>query len=41
MDLISGYVGVPKSEIDFICAGINHMAWFLKLEHNGATCILS
>jgi len=35
MDLISGYVGVPKNEIDFLCAGINHMAWFLKLEHKG------
>ncbi len=35
MDLIAGYVGVPKSEITFTCAGINHMAWFLKLEHSG------
>jgi len=35
MDLISGYVGIPKDEIDFLCAGINHMGWFLKLEHNG------
>lgn len=35
MDLISGYVGLPKAEIDFLCAGINHMAWFLKLEHQG------
>ena len=35
MDLISGYVGVPKAEIDYLCAGINHMAWFLKLEHQG------
>jgi len=35
LDLISGYVGVPKAEIDFLCAGINHMAWFLKLEHEG------
>ena len=35
LDLISGYVGVPKAEIDFLCAGINHMAWFLKLEHKG------
>lgn len=35
LDLISGYVGVPKEEIDFLCAGINHMAWFLKLEHHG------
>ncbi len=35
MDLISGYIGVPKAEIDFVAAGINHMAWFLKLEHQG------
>jgi alpha-galactosidase len=35
LDLISGYLGVPKAEIDFLCAGINHMAWFLKLEHQG------
>ena len=35
LDLIAGYVEVPKAEIDFLCAGINHMAWFLKLEHRG------
>lgn len=35
LDLISRYVNVPKDQIDFLCAGINHMAWFLKLEHNG------
>ena len=35
MDLISGYTGVPKDEIDFINAGINHMDWFLTLEHKG------
>ena len=35
MDLISGYVDVDKDKIDFTAAGINHMAWFLKLEHNG------
>ena len=35
LDLISGYTGAPKNEIDFLCAGINHMAWFLKLEHQG------
>ena len=35
LDLISRYVDVPKDQIDFLCAGINHMAWFLKLEHNG------
>jgi len=31
LDLISGYVDVPKEQIDFLCAGINHMAWFLSL----------
>jgi len=31
LDLISRYVGVPKEQIDFLCAGINHMAWFLSL----------
>jgi len=35
LDLISGYTGVPKHEISYLSAGINHMAWFLKLEHNG------
>lgn len=35
MDLISAYTGVPKDEIDYLNAGINHMDWFLKLEHNG------
>ena len=33
LDLIAGYAEVPKEEIDFVCAGINHMGWFLKLEH--------
>jgi len=35
MDLIASYVDVPKHEIDYVAAGINHMAWFLKLEHKG------
>jgi alpha-galactosidase len=35
LDLIARYVGVKKEEIDFLCAGINHMAWFLKLEKDG------
>jgi len=35
LDLISRYVGVNKEDIDFLAAGINHMAWFLKLEKNG------
>ena len=35
MDLIASYTGVPKEQIDFEAAGINHMAWFTKLEKNG------
>jgi alpha-galactosidase len=35
MDLIASYVGLPKGEIDFVAAGINHMAWFLRLEKAG------
>ncbi len=31
LDLISRYVDVPKNEIDYFCAGINRMAWFLSL----------
>jgi len=31
LDLISRYVDVPKSEVDYVCAGINHMAWFLSI----------
>ncbi len=35
LDLIAGYLGVPKNEIDASVAGINHMGWFLSLEHKG------
>jgi alpha-galactosidase len=35
LDLVSGYCQVPKPEITYLSAGINHMAWFLKLEHKG------
>lgn len=35
LDLISRYTNVPKKEIDYLCAGINHMAWFLEIEKDG------
>jgi alpha-galactosidase len=35
LDLIAGYTDSKKSEIDYLAAGINHMAWFLKLEKSG------
>jgi alpha-galactosidase len=35
LDLIGGYCNVPKEEIVFTCGGINHMDWFLTLNHKG------
>jgi len=35
LDLIAGYTGVPKEEIEYTNAGINHMDWFLTLSHKG------
>ncbi|MGD9139587.1 MAG: hypothetical protein PVH42_22690, partial [Desulfobacterales bacterium] len=35
LDLIAGYCEVPKEEISYVCGGINHMDWFLKLTHQG------
>jgi len=35
LDLLAGYCGVPKEEITFTCGGINHMDWFLTLQHKG------
>jgi alpha-galactosidase len=33
--LLAGYAGVPYEEMSWECAGINHLAWFTKLEHRG------
>jgi alpha-galactosidase len=36
LDLIAGYCGIThKDEITYTCGGINHMDWFLRLEHHG------
>lgn len=35
LNLISSYVGVPKEDIVYTTGGINHMAWFLRLEAGG------
>lgn len=32
---LAEYISVPYSEINYVVAGINHMAWFLRLEHKG------
>ena len=33
--LLARRAGVEYSEMDWECAGINHLAWFTKLKHNG------
>lgn len=32
---LSEYLDIPREEIRFHCAGINHQAWYLTLERNG------
>ncbi|MBN2238506.1 MAG: alpha-galactosidase [Dehalococcoidales bacterium] len=33
--MLAGWIGAPMEEVDYICAGINHLAWYLKYEWNG------
>jgi alpha-galactosidase len=33
--LLSEYAGIPYEEMEWECAGINHLAWFTKLKHAG------
>jgi len=33
--MLAGWIGAPYDEIDYLCAGINHQAWYLKYEWNG------
>lgn len=33
--LLAKRAGVPYPELDWECAGINHLAWFTKLRHKG------
>ncbi|MGI6174415.1 MAG: alpha-glucosidase/alpha-galactosidase [Christensenellales bacterium] len=33
--LIAKALGYKQEEIDIVCAGINHMTWYLSVKHNG------
>ncbi len=33
--MLERWVGLKPGQMDYQCAGINHMAWYLKLEHKG------
>jgi alpha-galactosidase len=33
--MLADWIGAPYDEIDYLCAGINHQAWYLKYKWNG------
>ncbi len=33
--MLSWWLGLNPAEVDVLTAGINHMAWFIKIEHKG------
>jgi len=35
VDMLARWIGAPREEINSVCAGINHMAWYVKFEWNG------
>ena len=34
-EMIARWLGIKSEKLDYVCAGINHMAWYVKLEHRG------
>ena len=34
-DMLAGWVGVKPEKLDYVSGGINHLSWYLKLEHKG------
>ncbi len=33
--MLAQWIGAPMDEIDYVCAGINHQAWYLDFKWNG------
>ncbi len=33
--MLAGWIGAPFEEIDYVCAGINHLSWFTKFAWKG------
>lgn len=33
--MLARWIGAPFEEIDYLCAGINHLAWYLKFDWKG------
>ena len=36
---IAEVLGIPRDELDVICAGINHQTWYISVKHNGKEMI--
>jgi alpha-galactosidase len=34
--MLASWIGAPYQDIAYTCAGLNHMAWYIKYEWNGA-----
>lgn len=34
-ELIAQALDLPREELDFVCAGINHQTWYIKIGHRG------
>ena len=32
-EMLAKWAGVPPEEVDYVCAGINHQAWYLEFKH--------
>ncbi len=33
--MLANWCGIPPEELNYVCAGINHLSWYTKLEHKG------
>lgn len=33
--MLAGWIGAPMNEVTYLCAGINHQAWYLDFKWNG------
>ena len=34
-DMLAGWIGAPMDEVTYLCAGINHQAWYLEYKWKG------
>jgi len=36
---IAEVLGIPRDELDFVCAGINHQTWYISISHHGESML--